>query len=212
MDKVKDHFDQIAQSYDTYKSKHRFYYSNLKSLLASLISPHKKVLEIGCGTGDLLGYLRPKYGFGVDISPQMISIAKIKHPRLLFSTKFPKDRFDYVFMSDVIEHLSDPLAIFARASRLIGNKSKFVITMANPKWEPVLMLAEKLHLKMPEGPHNRINFTQLQQLLSNSGFQITSHDYFLLCPIFLPVLTKFINSHLEKHFKAWSFIEYVVAE
>ena len=47
----------------------------------------KKVLEIGCGTGDLLAALKPSYGMGVDISPKMIDAAQGKYPVLAFSCR-----------------------------------------------------------------------------------------------------------------------------
>ncbi|OGC92143.1 hypothetical protein A3D85_01965 [Candidatus Amesbacteria bacterium RIFCSPHIGHO2_02_FULL_47_9] len=212
MDAIKFHFNRIAADYDSYKRRNWYYYSSLKSLLSSLIPFHRRVLEVGCGTGDLLAYLHPKYGYGIDISSHMLTIAKTKYPYLRFSTHYPGEKFEYIFMSDVIEHLTDPLAILNKITKFMTKHSVFICTMANPKWEPILMLAEKLRLKMPEGPHNRINFAQLQHLLLNSGLQITCHDYCLLCPVYLPIISNFSARHLEKYLKSWSFIEYVVAK
>ena len=119
MDKVKKHFDIIAKTYDShYKVKHKFYYKNLKKLLAYMIPKNKIVFEVGCGTGDLLNYVVPKKGFGMDISGEMIKKAKLKyknHANLTFSTNYPKGKYSYIFMSDVIEHLKNPIAEFKGA-------------------------------------------------------------------------------------------------
>lgn len=42
------------------------------------------MLEIGCGTGDLLSATRPSVGVGIDISPMTVNIAQKNHPHLRF--------------------------------------------------------------------------------------------------------------------------------
>ena len=207
------HFDEIAREYDFYKSKNYFYYNNLKKLLGSLIPKNRKVFEVGCGTGELLNHLRPKYGYGYDISQKMISISKSKFriSNLTFSTSWPKEKFDYIFMSDVIEHLDDPKETLRKISGLMDRKSVFVCTMANPAWEPVLMIAEKLDLKMPEGPHKRVAFNDLRLTVNDLGMKIIKHDYKLLVPIGIPFITDLANKYFERYFKKLSFMEYFVA-
>lgn len=211
---VKDHFDKIAADYDYYKSRNSYYYKNLKKLLGNLIPRNRKVLEIGCGTGDLLVSLKPTSGYGQDISEEMVKIADIKHSketRIRFSTKWPKEKFDYIFMSDVIEHLERPKEVLEKISKLMNKNTIFVNTMANPVWEPILMVAEKLGLKMPEGPHRRITNHELEIMLKKTGLKIVKHDYELLIPVNIPLLSKFANTYLEKYFKKLAFVEYFTA-
>lgn len=208
------HFDRIAAGYDVGKKKYSYYYESLKRLLGSLVPPDKNVYEIGCGTGDLLVSLKPKQGYGMDISDQMISISKIKYQKLKnlqFSTSWPKEKFDYIFMSDVIEHLEDPKDTFKKISQLMDKNTVFINTMANPVWEPVLMIAEKLGLKMPEGPHNRVKYDELRIMVEDAGMKMVKHEYKLLIPVEIPILTKPANKYLEKYFKKLAFIEYLVA-
>lgn len=210
---IQTHFDNIAENYDYYKTKNSFYYKNLKKLLRKHIPGNKSVFEIGCGTGDLLNNLVPGMGYGYDISPKMISIAVNKHAdslNLIFSTKWPKTKFDYIFMSDVIEHLDKPKETFVKAKTNMNKNTKFIITMANPIWEPILMLAEKLKLKMPEGPHKRAKTEDIRLWIKESGLEIQEHSYTLLVPIRIPVLTDFANKYLIKLFEPLAFIEYFV--
>jgi ubiquinone/menaquinone biosynthesis C-methylase UbiE len=162
---VRKHFDRIALAYDRGKGRYSFYYSRLKRILKSLIPPSRNVFEVGCGTGDLLNCLRPARGYGFDISEKMVSIAKSKYEKsekLKFSGKWPKEKFEYIFMSDVVEHLENPEEVFKKISRLMQPETVFVNTMANPVWEPILILGEKLRLKMPEGPHKRIEYQKVK--------------------------------------------------
>ena len=52
--------------------------------LKFLIPEGARVLELGCGTGDLLADLKPSFGVGVDFSEGMIGEARAAHPDLRF--------------------------------------------------------------------------------------------------------------------------------
>ena len=222
--KAKEHFDKIAEDYDFYKEKNSFYYDNLKKLLSSLIPSGKNVLEYGCGTGDLLASLNPKVGIGYDISSEMIKIAQLKFKsknNLKFTDKFSEvlihkslfiNHESFIFLSDVIEHLENPEKTFREIGKLMGHDTKLIITMANPVWEPALMVAEKLGLKMPEGPHKRMAFNDLRIMIEDLGMKITKHDYKLLVPVKVPLVTDFANKYLEKPLKKLAFIEYFIVQ
>lgn len=218
MTSVQHHFDQLASVYDERKNYYSFYYDSLKKLLATLIPPDQTILEIGCGTGELLASLKPQKGYGIDISFQMIELSRQKYRRQknlhFYSSykKIPHVNFDYIFMSDVIEHLSDPLKTFNWISRRMSQETRFVCTMANPIWEPILLLAERLNLKMPEGDHYRWKLSQLENFLSETKISIIKHDYCLLLPIKIPLLTQYANQQLEPYLKRLAFIEYLVGK
>jgi ubiquinone/menaquinone biosynthesis C-methylase UbiE len=212
---VEKHFDMVAKNYDYGKSRYSYYYGSLKKLLGSIIPKGKKVFEVGCGTGELLVSLKPKQGFGMDISIEMVNIAKAKHSKeteIHFSTKWPEGKFDNIFMCDVIEHLEDPKETFKKIQKIMDKKTIFVCTMANPIWEPVLMIAEKIGLKMKEGPHRRAKIKEYGLWIKESGMKIIDHDYKLLMPVKIPLVTKFINRYIERYLKRFAFIEYFVAK
>lgn len=219
MTNIKDHFDTLATQYDSYKERNEYYYTSLKNLLAKFIRPNKKVLEVGCGTGSIICSLNPKYGLGIDISPKMIAVAKAKfkiNKKLKFKTtsieKFKTNqKFDFIVMADVIEHLDHPNYSIRAISRIMTQKTKFIITMANPAWEQILTIAEKLKLKMPEGPHNRIPYNQVKKYLTDNKLTIINHGHNLLFPIWIPFITTFINNILSPFFKNYGFIEYTLA-
>lgn len=212
--KVEKHFDVVAQGYDLGKRKYFYYYEYLKELLSSLIPVGEKVFEIGCGTGDLLASLKPKYGYGMDISKQMIKNANNKYANnsnLKFSIIWPFGHFEYIFMSDVIEHMDEPEKEFSKIVKLMRPSTIFINTMANPIWEPLLMVWESLGWKMKEGPHYRIKNYELRIIMERQGLRIIKHDYKLLIPIKIPFITGFANKYLENYLKPLCFIEYFVA-
>lgn len=210
---VEKHFDKVASSYDMGKEKYSYYYNNLKKMLKLLIGDNKSVFEVGCGTGDLLASLNPKLGYGMDISVEMIGIAKFRHgeqKKLEFSTRWPDKKYEYIFMSDVIEHLEDVENTFIQIKKMMGPKTLFINTMANPLWEPMLVFWEIMGWKMEEGPHKRISYKDTKILSEKIRLKIIKHDYKLLIPIQIPFITNFANKYLEKYLKPLCFIEYFV--
>jgi SAM-dependent methyltransferase len=61
-----------------------FFHEEDLRYLKFLIPEGARVLELGCGTGDLLAALKPSFGVGVDFSPGMIAQARQAHPDLTF--------------------------------------------------------------------------------------------------------------------------------
>jgi 2-polyprenyl-3-methyl-5-hydroxy-6-metoxy-1,4-benzoquinol methylase len=114
-------------------------------------------------------------------------------------------------MSDVIEHLNNPEEMLRKISKLMNKNSVFVNTMANPIWEPLLMIGEKLGLKMKEGPHSRIKNQELEIIIEKVGLKVIRHNYKLLIPIKIPLLTNFANKYLEKYLNRFAFVEYLSA-
>jgi len=70
--------------------------------------------------------------------------------------------------------------------------------MANPMWEPLLLLLEKLNLKMPEGPHYRISNSDLKKELKELSFVISEHGFRQLIPSYVKGLSDFINKYFYK--------------
>jgi len=214
---VQKHFDNIAQQYDYFKEKNWYYYKHLKGLYKTLIPEHSNVLEIGCGTGDLISSLNARVPFGIDISGEMVRLAREKHPHILFEattieTFSPDIKFDYIFLADVIEHLEDIPGTIKAIGNLCTSDTSVIFSYANPLWEPVLMLLEKLSLKMPEGPHYRIPYYKFEKILDKFGFKTIERGWRLLVPAQLWFFADVINAvfyHIP-FLRRLGMLEYVI--
>ncbi len=196
MSRVQDHFNVEAARYDMWKQRNAYYYSAIKNLYREKIPAISSVLEIGCGTGDILAEVQPRRGVGIDISPAMIERARQKYPNLtwypLTVSELPtvlQEQFDVIFLSDVIEHLEDVEGTLRDIRKFCHQDTCLIINMANPLWEPLLMLLEKLHLKMPEGPHTRISVRTLTRIAEENGFSLTQRSKRLLFPMDIPLIS-----------------------
>jgi ubiquinone/menaquinone biosynthesis C-methylase UbiE len=196
---AKHHFDSIAKDYDYWKEKNRYYHDVIKSFVLRNIRPQAKVLEIGCGTGAILSATNPSLGVGVDISPGMIQIAKAKYPQYQFySTPFENfqldEKFDYIIMIDVVDHVYDVIDVFKNISRFCHPRTKIILTTINPWWDPILDLMEKFHAKMPEGPHNFIEKRHIKNMMELVDFRVNFSGYLLLFPKKIPILSYLANT------------------
>jgi ubiquinone/menaquinone biosynthesis C-methylase UbiE len=99
----REHWDQIGKKMEGWKSWGEFYHKRLRQVYKLLISPGKRVLEIGCGNGDLLAALKPSYGLGIDFSEGMLKLAQARYPELHFMQQDAHDldldeKFDVIIL------------------------------------------------------------------------------------------------------------------
>jgi 2-polyprenyl-3-methyl-5-hydroxy-6-metoxy-1,4-benzoquinol methylase len=186
-DPIERHFDAVAPDYDMWKEKAHRYYDALKASLREVIPPRSKVLEVGCATGDILASLAPDVGVGLDISSEMIERASAKHPELRFIVhdllRGPMDeRFDFVVAADVAEHVPDLDALMRSLAAMLTERGLAIVVTANPLWSPILHLAERLKLKMPEGDHEWRSRADLASSARRTGLRERSFDRSMIVP------------------------------
>jgi len=190
--------DAQAPDSDRWKRKNRYYYESIERIVRFHVPPGSSVLEIGCGTGDLLAALEPSRGVGVDISPEVVEIASGKHPGLSFLVGEAEDLplsepFDYVVLSDLIGYLDDVQRSFEQLNRVCHTRTRVIITYYNYLWEGVLRAGERLGMKRPQPDQNWLALGDLQNLLSLAGFQTVSMGYKVLLPVRIPLLSSLCN-------------------
>jgi SAM-dependent methyltransferase len=193
--RVRRHFDAVASDYDAWKEKAHHYYGFLTQMVGETVPPGQRVAEIGCGTGDILASLDPSYGLGVDLSSEMVAIARRKHPDLRFQvhdiTVSPlPDRFAYVVAVDLVEHTLNLDSCFRNLAESLSETGRLVVVTANPRWSWVLHIAERLRLKMPEGDHVWRSHEALLDAARLSGLHENSFTRDLLVPKNVPLLRR----------------------
>jgi ubiquinone/menaquinone biosynthesis C-methylase UbiE len=200
---LKTYFDSIAERWDRWQARNRYYHHNVKQLLQFLIPQQASVLELGCATGDLLHAVQPSVGVGVDFSPEMVRLARQKYPQHTFHTMNAEQlsleqKFGYVVMSDLVGHLHDIQQSLEKAHHVMTPRSRLIITYYNFIWEPLLLLAEKLQLKTPQPHQNWVNTHDLQNLLDLANFEIIRSGYRLLMPKNIPIFSWLFNKYLSQ--------------
>lgn len=152
-------------------------------LFRRYVNPKGRIIEIGCGTGLVLEFLR-KNGFRADggeihlTALNMICERKDANYYLIDVTKLPfSEEYDAVGMFDVLEHIDNDAAAIANVGQTLKKDGLFILTVpAKEKlrshYDDVLCHKRRYELK------------PLRTLLERNGFEVLkiSYLFFFLYP------------------------------
>jgi SAM-dependent methyltransferase len=185
----------------------RAYHELLRGYFSFFVPPGQRVLELGCGLGDLLAGVKPAKGVGVDFSAEMLDLARQRHPELEFrevdAAQFQsEEKFDYVILSDLINDLPDVQALLEHLQRNVFQHSRLILNFQNNLWRPILAFATAIGAKAPTLPQNWLSLPDVKNLLELAGWEIIKNDARILWPIRTPFLDGLFNRWLAplKHF------------
>lgn len=137
------HFDRLANNYaSSYAGKHSktLYNGVLEKIL---IFPHQAILDVGCGTGNLLSMVPRETGtklYGIDLSPEMVKLARAKlGPEVELKTgdsehlPWAAGFFDLVYSTDSFHHYPQPERVLQEMKRVLKQNGHLIIGDA---WAP----------------------------------------------------------------------------
>lgn len=217
--RLQGYFDNFAPDRDYWRKKNLGYHQELERIAAYHVVPGSRVIEIGCGTGDMLAALKPSVGVGIDLSPEMINAAKAKYPQLRFEAVAAEkadlhgETFDYIILSDLLGFTFDILALFEHLKPLCHARTRLIINMHSRLWQPLLALAEMCGMKYRQPTLNWVTTEDVTNLLGLAGFEVVSTDSRVLLPKRIPLLYGLCNSVLApfKPFKWFCVSNWIVA-
>jgi SAM-dependent methyltransferase len=202
--KICDRFDALASERDRWQKKASYYYAQQYRYYQFLIPESSKVLELGCGLGDLLAAVKPSRGVGVDFSEKMIERANQRHihqPNLEFihadlDILSLDETFDVIIICDTIGHLVDVETALKSLRKYCTSKTRIIISYYNFLWEPILRLAEVLHLKMPQLQMNWLSSDDIANLLNLADYEVIKRENRFLAPKNIPIFSDLCNRYL----------------
>jgi SAM-dependent methyltransferase len=195
------------------------YLAELVRMFKFYVEPDARVLELGVGTGDLLAQLRARRAVGVDISPEMLAIAREHHPELeLYHTAaedlgLVEGPFDYVVLSDLTVSLYDILAVFRELKRLCHPRTRVIISFHSRLWQPALSLLAAMGLHHGHERTNWVTTQDIANLLELGDFEVLKTDTTAFVPWNVPLLAPTTNRFLARlpALRHLSLINWVVA-
>lgn len=201
---IKAYYSRISTQHSFYEKLNRYFYSYRHYILKKIIPDNMSVLELGCGTGDNLASLKLKKGIGVDISPDMLSIAGNNFPwlKLICSdvdTLTPSSLgneaqdLDYIYAINLMTQVPDIYSTLKNISQLMQPKTRLVLLDYSYYWDSLIRLYAYLSDRMPGIKQNRIHCTDYRNFFSNNGLNVIRHTQEMIFPFYIPLISNFIN-------------------
>jgi SAM-dependent methyltransferase len=200
-------FDDFAVTEARWRRRNATYHRLVSRIYQSLVPPGRRVLEIGCGPGDLLAEISPSEGVGLDLSARMVELATTRYPNLHFRQQAGEEAalegaFDYVVLSDVVPYVHDLVALLENVALHSHRRTRVIVNTYNPTWRPLLGLAERLGLKPRKPIQNWVSPRDLENLFELAGFDVISTTTRILVPKWIPVVSSVANALLAN---VWPF-------
>ena len=192
------HWNAVAERFPERGAAARFYHQELIHYYRLLVPPDARVLEIGCGQGDLLAALRPAFGVGVDFSTAMVSQASRRYPHLRFiladahEVELP-DGFDVIVLSDVLNDLWDVQTVLEKLHTIASPRTRLVLNVYSRIWQVPLLAAQRLGLSRPTLAQNWLTVEDIGNLLQLAGFEIIKRSREILSPVPIPIVAPLLN-------------------
>ena len=199
---LRAHFDWVA-THDTHarRLQHAFH-AQLRAHFRHHIPEGERVLELGCGAGDLLTALAPARGLGLDFSPAMIAKARARHgakPGLEFreadaaDAGFDGETFDHIVLDYLTGYLDDIQLVLERLQAAAHPRTRLHLTTLNTLWLAPLRAATTLGMVMPQPPSAWLSHPDLFNLLELAGWEVVRFERQQLFPFGVPLVSPLLN-------------------
>jgi SAM-dependent methyltransferase len=223
--------EQLAPRRQWFKQRAAFFHGEDLRYLRFLVPPGLRVLELGCGTGDVLAGLQASFGFGVDISPSMIDQAKRLHPDLQFKVGDVEDPdfiaslpgpFDVILIVDTIGALDDCQGTMESLHQQCTRETRLIVAYYSHLWEPLLLCAEWIGWRSRQPLQNIMSPADIRSLANLADFEFIKSESRLLSPLRLFGLGRLINRFISilpiirglglRHYSVYRSLRQVVDE
>jgi hypothetical protein len=186
------HLDRVRSWYDASRGNLGWASLGYRKILAhyyNLIIPSDaSVLEIGCGSGELLERIQARRKVGIDISEKQVELARHQTQGAEFYQQAAEvlelnERFDYVVISDTLNLSADVQQVLDRIHSVSHSGTRLVINYPSALWRPIFGIARALGL-LPGAPKSSwLSSADVRGLLDLSDWNVLVTQPRILCPV-----------------------------
>ncbi len=182
-DAAQDYFRAHAAQWDRIRKLHAPDEAVEGAILTAFADrPVRALLDLGTGTGRMLELFGPSIerGLGIDLSPDMLALARARLDRAglkqcsvrqgdIYDLAVPDNSFDAVIVHQVLHFLSDGARAIREAARVLAPGGRLLVIDFAP---------HDLEFLREEHAHHRLGFAPetVEQWMTAAGLQPTSHQ------------------------------------
>lgn len=210
---IRSHFDEKAKPL----SKIAIGYRQLLARYYRLLIPkHSTVLEVGCGSGELLSHVPASHKVGLDLSPVQLDAARQRLPDAKFheanaETFATGEKFDYIILSDTVNLVNDVQALFAKLHESSTTSTRLLINIPNTLWRPLFGFAHRLGLRDQQPNNSWLSGQDVRNLLTLADWEVIKSQPRALFPYAGGWLEKMINRWMAPLFPWFCLTQFIVA-
>jgi SAM-dependent methyltransferase len=200
-----DYFNSSERLKKNYVS--RYYWKEISDYLTYFCHPDFSILEVGCGTGDLLAALPGKEKTGIDFAEEQIKAAKKKYSNLDIEfihsdiLDFQSEKkFDVIILSNLVGFTDDIQALFQKVHSFCHTQTRVIVQYYNHFWEPLIKFIEFIGLKSKTPIQNWLSLRDINNLLYLSNFEVYRTSRRFIFPFYIPLISVFFNKYLAQLF------------
>jgi len=212
LEKTRPHFDALPELSGGAISYRRMlaHYFNL------LIPEGAKVLELGCGGGELLAQIKGASLTGVDFSPALLERAKARVPSARFILQAGEElslgeTFDVIIVSDTLNHVVDVQLVLERLLAHSHADTRLLLNFQSNLWRPLLHVGKLFGVNNPPPESSWLSSGDVHNLLDLSGWELVKHEHRILLPLRLLGLGGLVNRWLAPLVPICSLTDFMVA-
>lgn len=180
---AQDYFRAHAAEWDRIRKLHTADEAVEEATLQALAEkPFRSLLDLGTGTGRMLELFAPSIerGLGIDLSPDMLALARarldragLKHCSVrqgdIYDLAIPDGTFDVIIIHQVLHFLSDGGRAIREAARLLEPAGRLLVIDFAP---------HALEFLREDYAHHRLGFAPetVSQWLTAAGLDVTLHQ------------------------------------
>jgi len=196
------HYEEIARTFDAKSGvsgwSSRFYRELLYRTYRLAIPKGSSVIEVGCGSGELLAHFSDCEVTGIDVSSKQIGQARIRVPQGKFHCMAAErltltGQYDFIIISDAVNLFADVQLVLEQVRQIAKPSTRLILNFHNTLWRPILALAKLMGVATETPSYSWLNRYDLENILWLTNWEVVRKDARILFPLPVPLIESALN-------------------